>query len=187
MACESWFGPPCYPTESRALVLASGFVRAPVSPRRSSWRMKAHSICRAAPGGDAGRAALRYGHRSGQRARRRLARESLRARSAGLSRLRTYRRSPQRVGYPARRSSRPASRSCSRMGPTRIPARKCRTCKQPSAPQFRAEFFNVMNRTNLGTPNATVFSSGAINASAGLITTTATTPRQIQFGLKLIF
>jgi len=53
--------------------------------------------------------------------------------------------------------------------------------------QFRAEFFNVMNHTNLGTPNATVFSSGAINASAGLITATATTPRQIQFGLKLIF
>jgi hypothetical protein len=53
--------------------------------------------------------------------------------------------------------------------------------------QFRAEFFNVLNHPNLGTPNATVFSSGAINASAGLITTTATTPRQIQFGLKLIF
>jgi len=53
--------------------------------------------------------------------------------------------------------------------------------------QFRAEFFNVMNHANLGTPNATVFSSGAINASAGLITTLASTPRQIQFGLKLIF
>ena len=53
--------------------------------------------------------------------------------------------------------------------------------------QFRAEFFNVLNHPNFGTPNATVFSSGAINASAGLITTLATTPRQIQFGLKLIF
>jgi hypothetical protein len=53
--------------------------------------------------------------------------------------------------------------------------------------QFRAEFFNVLNHANLGTPNATVFSSGAINASAGLITTLATTPRQIQFGLKLIY
>jgi hypothetical protein len=53
--------------------------------------------------------------------------------------------------------------------------------------QFRAEFFNVLNHPNLGTPNATVFSSGAINASAGLITTLATTPRQIQFGLKLTF
>lgn len=53
--------------------------------------------------------------------------------------------------------------------------------------QFRAEFFNVLNHANFGTPNATVFSSGAINASAGLITTLATTPRQIQLGLKLIF
>jgi hypothetical protein len=32
-----------------------------------------------------------------------------------------------------------------------------------------------------------VFAGGAINASAGLITSTATTSRQIQFGLKLIF
>ncbi len=53
--------------------------------------------------------------------------------------------------------------------------------------QFRAEFFNILNHPNFGTPNATVFSSGSINASAGLITALATTPRQIQFGLKLIF
>ena len=53
--------------------------------------------------------------------------------------------------------------------------------------QFRAEFFNLLNHANFGTPNATVFSSGAISPSAGLITATATTSRQIQFGLKLIF
>jgi hypothetical protein len=53
--------------------------------------------------------------------------------------------------------------------------------------QFRAEFFNLLNRANLGTPNATVFSGTAINPSAGLITTLATTPRQLQFGLKLMF
>jgi hypothetical protein len=53
--------------------------------------------------------------------------------------------------------------------------------------QFRAEFFNSLNHTNFGVPNPTVFSSGSINASAGLITATTTTPRQIQFGLKLIF
>lgn len=53
--------------------------------------------------------------------------------------------------------------------------------------QFRAEFFNIGNRVNLGTPNATVFSNGTINPSAGVITTLATTPRQIQFGLKLMF
>jgi hypothetical protein len=53
--------------------------------------------------------------------------------------------------------------------------------------QFRAEFFNLLNRANLGTPNATVFSGTTVSASAGLITTLATTPRQIQFGLKLAF
>jgi TonB dependent receptor len=53
--------------------------------------------------------------------------------------------------------------------------------------QFRAEFFNVLNHPNFATPNSTVFASGAISPSAGLITATATTSRQIQFGLKLIF
>ena len=52
---------------------------------------------------------------------------------------------------------------------------------------IRSEFFNILNHTNLGTPNAIVFSGGAISPSAGLITATATTSRQIQFGLKLIF
>ncbi len=53
--------------------------------------------------------------------------------------------------------------------------------------QFRTEVFNILNHPNLGTPNATVFSNGAISATAGLITTTTTSSRQIQFGLKLIF
>ncbi|MBV9508492.1 MAG: TonB-dependent receptor [Acidobacteriia bacterium] len=53
--------------------------------------------------------------------------------------------------------------------------------------EFRAEFFNLFNRPNFGTPNAIVFSGTAISGSAGLITTTATTSRQIQFGMKLIF
>jgi hypothetical protein len=53
--------------------------------------------------------------------------------------------------------------------------------------QFRAEFFNLLNHANFGPPNATLFSAGAASASAGLITATATTSRQIQFGLKLIF
>jgi hypothetical protein len=53
--------------------------------------------------------------------------------------------------------------------------------------QFRAEFFNIFNRSNYGPPNTTVFSSGNVSPSAGLITTTATFPRQIQLGLKLLF
>jgi hypothetical protein len=53
--------------------------------------------------------------------------------------------------------------------------------------QFRAECFNVQNRANFGTPNAIVFSNGAVSPSAGLITSTITTSRQIQVGLKLIF
>jgi len=53
--------------------------------------------------------------------------------------------------------------------------------------QFRAEMFNIFNHANFNTPNATVFSGTSVSASAGLITSTATTSRQIQFGLKLIF
>jgi hypothetical protein len=53
--------------------------------------------------------------------------------------------------------------------------------------QFRVECFNMFNHTNFGTPNAIVFSSGAPSPSAGLITATATSSREIQFGLKLIY
>jgi hypothetical protein len=53
--------------------------------------------------------------------------------------------------------------------------------------QFRTEIFNAFNHTNLGTPNPIVFSGGRISPSAGLITTTATTARQIQFALKIVF
>jgi hypothetical protein len=54
--------------------------------------------------------------------------------------------------------------------------------------QFRAEFFNILNRTNFGTPNTVVFTSASAIAAptAGLITGTSTTSRQIQFGLKLL-
>ena len=53
--------------------------------------------------------------------------------------------------------------------------------------EFRSEFFNLFNRANFGTPNAIVFAGTAYSGSAGLITATSTTSRQIQFGLKLIF
>jgi hypothetical protein len=49
--------------------------------------------------------------------------------------------------------------------------------------EFRAEFFNIINRTNFGQPNPAVFTG----PTAGQITTQATNPRQIQFALKLIF
>ena len=51
---------------------------------------------------------------------------------------------------------------------------------------FRAEFFNITNRANFGVPNFAVFSGANISPSAGKITSTNTTSRQIQFGLKLI-
>ena len=53
-----------------------------------------------------------------------------------------------------------------------------------------AEIFNVVNHENFGNLNNTVFSaSGNYNASAGTITPSisGTTPRHIQFGLKLTF
>jgi hypothetical protein len=55
--------------------------------------------------------------------------------------------------------------------------------------QFRAEFFNIFNRANFGTPNAVVFTSATVTPSptAGIITSTSTTSRQIQFGLKLLW
>ena len=53
--------------------------------------------------------------------------------------------------------------------------------------QFRGEFFNLLNRANFGVPNTTVFSGTSFNASAGLITATTTSSRQIQGSLKLMF
>lgn len=72
--------------------------------------------------------------------------------------------------------------------------------------QFRAEFFNILNHTNFGTPNTVVYTAGVTPAppptfppppptatppppspTAGAISSTSTTSRQIQFGLKLLF
>ena len=65
--------------------------------------------------------------------------------------------------------------------------------------QFRAEFFNVLNHTSLQTPNEVVYSSGptqgtsanqsaaaVLSPTAGVITA-ASTSRQIQLALKLLF
>jgi len=55
--------------------------------------------------------------------------------------------------------------------------------------QFRSEFFNVLNAVNLNTPNPVVYTAatGGPSPTAGVITSTATTSRQIQFGLKLLW
>ena len=53
--------------------------------------------------------------------------------------------------------------------------------------QFRAEAFNVLNRTNFGLPNPQTFSGSNYSSSAGVITQTANPSRQIQFALKLLF
>ncbi len=53
--------------------------------------------------------------------------------------------------------------------------------------QFRAELFNLLNRANFNTPNAIVFTPTGVSPTAGVITSTSTTSRQLQFGLKLLW
>ena len=68
--------------------------------------------------------------------------------------------------------------------------------------QFRAEFFNILNRINFLTPNEVAYSAAPtiktvgnvqtvvpsqVSPTAGLVTATSTTSRQIQFGAKLQF
>ncbi len=51
--------------------------------------------------------------------------------------------------------------------------------------EFRAEIFNLLNRANFNTPNLIVFTPSGVSGTAGAITTTSTTSRQVQFALKL--
>ena len=53
--------------------------------------------------------------------------------------------------------------------------------------QFRAEIFNILNRANFNQPNAVVFTPSGVSPTAGVITSTTTTARQVQFGLKLLW
>jgi hypothetical protein len=57
--------------------------------------------------------------------------------------------------------------------------------------QFRAECFNIANRPNFQAPSTTtrqIFNgAGQLSSSAGVLTATTTSSRQIQFGLKFIF
>ena len=55
--------------------------------------------------------------------------------------------------------------------------------------QFRAEAFNVLNRANFALPGNTnvITRGGVVPANAGVITSTATPSRQLQFALKPAF
>jgi hypothetical protein len=64
--------------------------------------------------------------------------------------------------------------------------------------EFRAELFNILNHTNFQTPNEVVYTAAAssslgaattsgISPTAGVVTSTSTTSRQIQFGAKFQF
>lgn len=53
--------------------------------------------------------------------------------------------------------------------------------------QFRAEIFNLLNRANFNTPNLIVFTPSGVSGTAGAITSTTTTARQVQFALKLLW
>ncbi|MBS1840763.1 MAG: carboxypeptidase regulatory-like domain-containing protein [Acidobacteria bacterium] len=53
--------------------------------------------------------------------------------------------------------------------------------------QFRAEIFNLLNRANFNMPNEVAFTPSGISPTAGVITSTTTTSRQVQFGLKLLW
>lgn len=54
--------------------------------------------------------------------------------------------------------------------------------------QFRVETFNLLNHANFSEPNFTIFDRQGRNPSnVGQITSTRTSPRQFQFGLKINF
>jgi hypothetical protein len=59
--------------------------------------------------------------------------------------------------------------------------------------QFRAEIFNLLNRANFNTPNLIVFTPptasnpSGLSGTAGAITSTSTSSRQVQFALKLLW
>jgi hypothetical protein len=56
--------------------------------------------------------------------------------------------------------------------------------------QFRAEIFNIFNRANFNPPlanNAVFNQDGSANPAAGILDSTSTSSRQVQFALKLIF
>ncbi len=59
--------------------------------------------------------------------------------------------------------------------------------KERLSMQFRAEIFNLLNRANFNTPNLIVFTPSGVSGTAGAISSTSTTARQVQFALKLLW
>ena len=54
--------------------------------------------------------------------------------------------------------------------------------------QFRLELFNALNRANFSTPATTIFdNNGNLTANVGVITSTRTSARQMQLGVKLLW
>ena len=54
--------------------------------------------------------------------------------------------------------------------------------------QFRVEMFNALNRANFSTPGTVIFDDrGNLTANVGVITSTRTSGRQMQLGMKLLW
>jgi hypothetical protein len=70
---------------------------------------------------------------------------------------------------------------------------KARFLGEAGAIEFRAEFFNLLNHPNFAAPNGAVFSGALANAtenpitSAGQITSTVGTSRQVELSLRISF
>jgi preprotein translocase subunit SecF len=74
------------------------------------------------------------------------------------------------------------------LGDLDVSLAKVTTVREHLRSQFRVEYFNVLNRANFSTPNPIVYTSATqVSPTAGLLTATATTSRQLQFALKLLF
>ncbi len=61
--------------------------------------------------------------------------------------------------------------------------------REASRLEFRADFFNIFNHANFGSPSRSVLNvaNRRYVAGSGLITTTTTTSRQLQFSLRIVF